>query len=162
MCHSVAREIEYRYLVENDAWRDDLAGAVPHRIEQGYVFAEDHGNLRVRIIDDRDAVVTVKGARAGATRPEYEWAIPLEDARGMVADLCTRPPIVKTRWQLAGPWQGWELDEFGGENEGLVIAEREVGSEDEDFSRPPWLGREVTAERKYANADLQFAPQPRR
>lgn len=156
------QEIEYRFLVESDAWRADLAGASSRRIEQSYAFAADHGNMRIRVVDGVEAIITIKGARDGAVRPEYEWPVDLETGRAMIADLCVRPPVTKDRWALSGPWDGWTVDEFDGENAGLVIAEREVDHVDEHFERPPWLGREVTDDRAYSNASLQFEPRPRR
>lgn len=155
------KEIEYRFLVDSDAWRSELEGARSRRIEQSYAFAADHGNMRIRIIDGTEAIITVKGARDGAVRPEYEWSVDLQTGQEMIADLCVRPPVTKTRWALAGAWEGWTVDEFDGENVGLVIAEREVEQVDEDFPRPPWLGREVTSDRAFSNASLQFEPQPR-
>ncbi|MGL4173260.1 MAG: CYTH domain-containing protein [Actinomycetota bacterium] len=151
-------EIEYRYLVESTNWKSSATHATVVRIEQGYIFATPEGNMRVRIVDGTDAVVTVKGARDSATRPEYEWPIEVPEARSMITDLCTRTPIVKTRWHLVGVYRGWVVDVFEGENAGLIIAEREVDSEEESFIKPEWLGRDVTRDRAYSNANLQFAP----
>jgi adenylate cyclase len=152
----MAYEIEYRFLVEGSEWRAHVASA--KQIEQGYLFAEKHGNARVRILDGVNAIFTVKGARSGPRRPEFEWEIALDEARSMIGEICGRPPIVKTRHQIGGLFAEWIVDEFFGENAGLIIAELEVETETETFLRPTWLGREVTDDERYSNANLQFRP----
>jgi adenylate cyclase len=151
----VGTEIEYRFLVGNDDWRAHIGGR--QEIEQHYMFSVEHGNARIRISDRTRATMTIKGARDGATRPEYEWELDLLVARAMVDDLCVGSPIVKVRSHLIDPYAGWVVDEFSGDNDGLVIAELEVTAEGE-IDRPEWLGAEVTHDRRFSNAELYSTP----
>ncbi len=150
----MAQEIERKFLLAGDGWRG-LAEGVEYR--QGYLCAEQARTVRVRIAGDQ-GFLTIKGAAAGITRSEYEYAIPVEDARALLDTLCPQPQIEKKRYTI--PFKGflWEVDEFFGLNQGLIVAEIELSYENQPFERPEWIGREVTADRRYANAALCIAP----
>ncbi len=145
-------EIERKFLVVGDAWRQAPATA----FVQGYLNRDKLRTVRVRIVEDA-AWLTVKGASAGATRAEFEYAIPLADARELLA-LCDGPLVRKRRRVVVHAGATWEIDEFEGDNAGLVVAEIELGSEDEAFEPPPWLGAEVTHDPRYFNSNLAASP----
>ncbi len=150
----MGREIERKFLVRGEGWRGDVLGSA--RIEQGYLSADPERVVRVRIQEGR-AMLTVKGRGQGASRPEYEYPIPLADARELLA-LCLRPPIVKTRHRVEYQGAGFEIDVFEAENAPLVLAELELAREDQPVPRPPWLGEEVTEDPRYTNAHLALHP----
>jgi adenylate cyclase len=140
----MAAEIERKFLVQGDGWRDG-----PHqRLCQCYLNRDKERTVRVRIAGD-EAFLTVKGITRGATRAEFEYPIPLKDAEQLLA-LSDGPIIEKNRHVI--------VHEFFGENAGLVVAEIELQSEDQPFSRPPWLGQEVTHDRRYYNSNLAGHP----
>lgn len=145
-------EIERKFLVVGSDWKPE-AGV---RMCQGYLNRDKARTVRVRVAGDA-AFLTVKGISRGATRAEFEYAIPLADAQQLLA-LCDGPLIEKTRYVI--PYQGttWEVDEFLGDNAGLVVAEVELQSEDQPFARPPWLGAEVTQDARYFNSSLASVP----
>lgn len=143
------KEIERKYLVVSDEYKQ---GARPVYIHQGFLSTEKERVVRVRIIDSK-AFLTVKGITKGISRVEFEYEIPLEDARTLLK-LCVQPTIEKTRYILSFEEKTWEVDEFYGENEGLVIAEIELESEDEEFIKPPWIGEEVSNDSRYYNSNL--------
>ena len=145
-------EIERKYLVVGDAWRQAPATAYA----QGYLNRDKRRTVRVRIVEDA-AWLTVKGASAGATRAEFEYAIPVADARELLA-LCDGPLVRKRRRVVVHAGATWEIEEFEGDNAGLVVAEIELGSEDEAFEPPPWLGAEVTHDARYFNSNLAASP----
>jgi adenylate cyclase len=147
-------EIERKFLVEGDVWRQGSRG---RRIRQGYLSADPGRSVRVRLVGD-DAWLTVKGASAGCTRVEFEYPIPTQDALHLLDELCIRPVIDKTRHDIRYGGHRWEIDEFDGANEGLVIAEIELDSETEAFERPPWLGAEVSDDPRYYNVNLARHP----
>jgi adenylate cyclase len=120
---------------------------------QGYLSTHHQRVVRVRTIGQR-GVLTIKGASMGASRDEYEYDIPFKHAEEMLGRLCEQPTIEKHRFTLSFKSFVWEVDEFHGENEGLVVAEIELKSEDEDFEKPDWIGEEVTADSRYFNANL--------
>ena len=150
----MAHEIERKFLVADEAWRGLAPGTL---FRQGYLSTIKERTVRVRVAGGR-AFLTVKGISVGATRREYEYAIPPGDANEMLDSLCERPIIEKTRYRI--PMEGfiWEVDEFTGANAGLVIAEIELADEDQAFPRPAWLGREVTGDPRYYNANLIAHP----
>lgn len=150
----MAKEIERKFLLANDHWRG-LVPAVHYR--QGYLHASHECTVRVRIAGSM-AYLTVKGATQGASRSEYEYAIPMEDARAMLDELCPQPQIEKYRSTI--PYQGfvWEVDEFLGVNQGLIVAEIELAEEGQTFPVPDWIGREVTGDSRYYNAALCQRP----
>ncbi len=146
-------EIERKFLVEGDAWR---VGASPSRIVQGFLSRDPERIVRVRLRDG-EAFLTIKGKGSGLARVEVEVAIPAEEARQLLP-LCLPPLIEKTRHLVTWAGHLWEIDEFYGDNAGLVVAEVELAAEDEIFERPPWLGREVSEDFRYSNAALSERP----
>lgn len=149
-------EIERKFLVATDEWR---SGAIGVRYRQGYLMSRDTPQtvVRIRIEGDR-AYLTIKGQNKGISRPEYQYEIPLSHADEMLNNLCAQPLIEKKRYKIEYDGQVWEIDEFDGDNHGLIIAEIELHAENEAFSRPPWLGREVTDDPRYYNANLVRNP----
>jgi adenylate cyclase len=145
-------EIERKFLVGGDDWRQAPGKA----FAQGYLNRDKQRTVRVRIVEQA-AWLTVKGASSGATRAEFEYAIPLDDARAMLA-LCDGPLVRKVRRVVHFGGHAWEIDEFQGDNAGLVVAEIELHAEDEAFERPGWLGAEVTHDPRYFNSSLATAP----
>ena len=145
-------EIERKFLVVGDDWRH--APAVPYA--QGYLNRAKERTVRVRVVQDA-AWLTIKGASAGATRAEFEYPIPVADARELLA-LCDGPLVRKTRRVVVHAGATWEIDEFEGDNAGLVVAEIELPSEDAAFEPPPWLGAEVTHDPRYFNSSLATVP----
>jgi CYTH domain-containing protein len=147
-------EIERKFLVEGNGWRP-LAVEILYR--QGYLNGDKQRTVRIRTDGDR-AFITIKGPVTGITRAEYEYEIPVADANIILEKLCEKPLIEKIRHRITVGQHTWEIDEFLGENAGLIIAEVELLREDETFERPPWLGREVTGDPKYYNANLVRNP----
>ena len=145
-------EIERKFLVSGDAWRNN--SGVPYR--QGYLNRDKARTVRVRIAGDT-AFLTIKGKSTGATRAEFEYPVPLEDAQALLA-LCDGPLIEKTRYIVLYAGHRWEVDEFAGDNAGLVVAELELSAEDEAFEHPAWLGTEVTHDARYFNSNLATHP----
>jgi adenylate cyclase len=145
-------EIERKFLVVGDAWRSAPAKAYA----QGYLNRDKQRTVRVRVVEDA-AWLTVKGASVGATRAEFEYPIPVADAREMLA-LCDGPLVRKLRRVVVHAGATWEIDEFEGDNAGLVVAEIELASEDAAFDPPPWLGAEVTHDARYFNSNLAATP----
>lgn len=148
-------EIERKFLVRDDRWR--ASAGHPVLIRQAYLPRSESVSLRVRIIDNEKATLTLKAPVAEIRRLEFEYPIPLEDSAAMLA-LRDGGLIEKFRYRL--PWQDlvWEIDVFQSENEGLIVAEIELPHEDKTFEKPDWLGREVTSERRYSNASLAKLP----
>lgn len=154
----MAVEIERKFLVCGSEWK--AVAAQRCRMRQGYLNRPGRASVRVRI-EERRALLNIKQAVIGAERLEYEYPIPLSDAEQMLASLCEGAVLDKTRYYLRVGAHLWEVDEFHGDNAGLVIAEIELAHVGEDFIRPPWLGQEVTAERRYYNAALAHHPYAR-
>lgn len=150
-------EIERKFLLANDAWRG-LGQPTPMR--QGYLAADPVRTVRVRIEGER-AVLTIKSKSEGASRGEWEYEIPVPDAAELLDRLCERPLVEKTRHRIEHLGHTWEVDEFAGENAGLVVAEIELDSEDEFFDKPDWIGREVTGDPRYYNSSLIRLPYSR-
>lgn len=151
----MAQEIERKYLVKDDSWRAVAGAGTSYR--QGYLSTDKGRVVRVRVQGDR-AVLTIKGERVGVSAAEYEYPIPVPDAEEMLAKLCLRPLIEKVRYELRYDDLVWEIDEFHGENQGLLVAEVELESEDQDVPLPPWVDREVSDDRRYSNASLVHHP----
>lgn len=147
-------EIERKFLVTGDGWR---AGAVGEPYRQGYVGRSDRATVRVRVAG-RSAFLTVKGEGPGRVRAEFEYPIPLDDAEDMLRTLCGRSVIEKTRYEVVHGGRVWHVDEFGGANRGLVLAEVELDHPDSAFDPPDWIGREVTEDPRYRNASLVDSP----
>jgi len=146
-------EIERKFLVREGAWRE--AGAETYR--QGYLSTVKERTVRVRTINDK-GYLTVKGISVGASRLEFEYEIPFQDAEELLDSLCERPLIEKKRYKLDHGGLTWEIDVFFGDNEGLVVAEVELQSEDQLFERPEWVREEVTNDSRYFNANLISNP----
>ena len=143
-------EIERKFLLRGDGWR---GLGQPVLLRQGYLSSHKERVVRVRI-EGGQAMLTIKGRTQGASRGEWEYPIPLADAAELLDGLCEQPLIEKYRSRIAVGAHVWEVDEFLGANAGLVVAEIELGSEDEAFDKPDWLGEEVTADVRYLNANL--------
>ena len=143
-------EIERKFLLAGDAWR---TLGEPVLLRQGYLSSNPDRTVRVRIEGDQ-GTVTIKGRSVGATRGEWEYPIPLADAGELLERLCEQPIIEKFRRRIAIGVHTWEVDEFIGANQGLVVAEIELDSEDQQFAQPDWIGEEVTTDRRYYNSSL--------
>ena len=149
----MAKEIERKFLVKKELWRPKDEGVA---IAQGYLAADAARAVRVRLAGER-AYLTVKGPTKGVERLEFEYEIPADEARAMLA-LCERPWIEKRRYRERYGAHIWEIDCFSGENEGLIVAEIELARADEAFEAPPWLGEEVSEDSRYLNASLLRLP----
>jgi len=150
----MAKETERKYLIKSTEYRH-LAEAVNYR--QGYISRSAEKVVRIRIAGDK-AFITIKGAAAGYTRDEFEYEIPPEDARQMLDELCEKPLIEKKRRVIALTGKTWVVDEFEGENEGLIVAEVELLFSDEPFEIPEWIGKEVSGDPRYYNSNLVINP----
>ena len=152
----MAQEIERKFLVLDDSFKHE-AFSKSH-IQQGYICSERGRTVRVRIRDDR-AYLTIKGPseNGGLSRYEFEREIPLEDGRQMM-QLCEPGIIDKTRWLVKSGNHTFEVDEFFGDNEGLVVAEVELAHEEEPYEKPHFIGKEVTGDRRYYNSQLRLCP----
>lgn len=151
----MAKEIERKFLVKGDEWRDQCGAAVQTR--QGYLAIESNCTVRVRQQEER-AFLTIKGEPDGMTRLEFEFPIPAADAGELLERLCLQPCIDKLRYEVRYAGKKWEVDEFLGENQGLLVAEIELESEEEGVELPPWVGEEVTGDPSYGNASLARHP----
>lgn len=148
----MATEIERKFLVKGTPWRQG-AGT---RYSQGYLSREKERTVRVRVAGEK-AFLTIKGLSRGASRAEFEYGIPVADAEQLLK-LCDGPIIEKNRYVIEHAGATWEVDEFLGDNAGLVVAEIELQSEDQQFERPSWVGAEVTHEQRYFNSSLVTHP----
>ena len=148
-------EIERKFLVNGDYKKEAYKA---YRIIQGYICSSSGRTVRVRIRDDK-GFLTIKGKPrdGGFGRFEWEKEIPLEEAKNLIA-LCEKGVIDKTRHLVKVDDHVFEVDEFHGDNEGLTVAEVELGSEDEAFTKPSWLGEEVTWDKRYYNSKLLHNP----
>lgn len=147
-------EIEHKFLVKNDSYRSMAVSE--SEIMQGFLSRVPERTVRVRVRGDK-GFITIKGKGSGAAHPEFEYEVPLDDAKQMLS-MCEPPVINKTRYIVMHDGNRWEVDEFHGELQGLVIAELEVVSEEYRFSLPPFVGLEVTGDRRYYNSQLGVAP----
>lgn len=150
----MCKEIERKFLVIGDTWK--VLGT-PKVFRQGYLNDEKERTVRVRIAGDK-GFLTIKGKNTGAVRAEFEYEIPVEDASKMLENLALRPLIEKTRTVIDYRGHTWEVDEFTGENAGLVVAEIELTQENEIFDKPDWIGEEVTGDARYYNSSLITHP----
>lgn len=148
-------EIERKFLVSADGWR--TSAVLARRFRQAYLCTNDRITVRIRLMDDTDAVVTMKSAEAGLSRQEFEYAIPPEDARQLLA-LREGAIVEKTRHNVPFGGFTWEVDVFLGANQGLVVAEIELERADQEFDRPDWLGEEVSHDLRYYNSELARHP----
>ena len=149
----MGKEIERKFLVTGEAWRK---GEVSD-YRQGYLSIDKQRTVRVRVAGDV-ARLTVKGITEGATRAEYEYPIPVADAKSMLETLCLRPLIEKRRYRIRHGGMTWEIDEFFGDNAGLIVAEIELEDEQRPLDKPAWVGEEVTSDPRFYNANLVTSP----
>ena len=147
-------EIERKFTIANDSWRSMVNAS--RRVKQGY-FASQGPTMRLRV-QSNEAFLTIKGPTTGLSRDEYEYAIPVQDAEEMLQAFCIQPYIDKTRHLVAHDGLTFEVDEFHGANAGLIVAEVELQSENQTFSRPDWLGEDVSMDTRYRNLALVFHP----
>jgi adenylate cyclase len=150
----MAQEIERKFLVKSDDWRH---GVKPLHTSQGYLCSAEQSTVRVRIMGAK-GYLTVKGKNKGLSRSEYEYEIPTNDAKEMLTTLCQQPNIEKNRYHVEYAGMTWEVDEFLKENQGLVVAEVELESEEQQVELPPWVGEEVSHDPKYLNVNLMKHP----
>ena len=150
----MAKEIERKFLVKGDAWRS-LAEGVSYR--QGYLNSQKERTVRIRTVGEK-AYLTVKGPTRGVTRTEFEYEIPYEDCLAMLEELAEKPIIEKKRYRIPAGSYVWEVDEFFGVNEGQILAEIELPSEDAVFEKPDWIGEEVSGDPRYFNSSLVANP----
>lgn len=147
------KEIERKFLVTDNHWRS--APGIKYR--QGYISRSEQRSVRIRTTPDK-AFLTIKGTSTGITRLEFEYEIPMTEANELLNLMCEKPIIEKTRHKIEHEGMTWEVDEFHGENSGLVVAEIELESEDQKFSKPDWIGEEVTGDSRYLNVNLIVNP----
>ena len=148
----MAIEIERKFLVTGNDWQS----ANPTHYCQGYLSRDKHRTVRVRIAGEAGAL-TIKGSTTGASRAEFEYSIPLSDAKSLL-QMCDEPLVEKNRRVVDYAGMTWEVDEFLGDNTGLVIAEVELDSEDQEIELPSWVGSEVTDDPRYYNSNLSVTP----
>lgn len=150
----MAIEIERKFLVKGDSWRSLGTGTI---YRQGYIATVNGATVRVRIAGET-GYITIKGKTQGMSRQEFEYPIPIADAQMMLDTLCDRPLIEKIRYRINLRGLLWEVDEFLGENQGLILAEVELTNEEQTIELPDWIDREVTSDRKYYNSSLTNYP----
>lgn len=148
------KEIERKFLVNNSEFKNLSRGIL---IRQGFLSSDKERVVRIRIIEDK-AYITIKGLSIGATRSEFEYEIPLNDAAVILNELCKKPIIEKYRYMIKTGNSVWEVDEFIGLNAGLIIAEIELEHENQTFDIPDWIGKEVTGDPRYYNSNLISNP----
>jgi CYTH domain-containing protein len=150
------QEIERKFLVIGDGWRKAAGAGLTCR--QGYVTSEpESATVRVRLLGGR-GFLTIKGATQGISRPELEYEIPADDAEYMIQNLCGERRVEKRRYTLKIGRAVWEIDEFSGQNAGMILAEIELESENQSFEKPEWLGEEVSYDHRYTNVALARRP----
>ena len=150
----MAIEIEHKYLVIDDSYKS--AAICTHKIMQGYLSDKREQTVRIRTIDEK-AFVTIKGITKGASRLEYEYEIPFEDAVDMLQNVCLKPIISKTRHIVEFDGERWEIDEFHESLTGLTLAEIELPNESHQYSKPNFIGKNVTGDTRYYNSNLAKA-----
>ena len=146
----MGKEIERKFLVTSEAWRA-LAQGTMYR--QGYLNSFKERTVRIRTVGEK-AFLTIKGITVGATRAEYEYEIPFGECNAMLDTLAEKPIIEKKRYKIKHAGLTWEVDEFFGENAGLIVAEVELESEDQKIDKPEWIGNEVSGDPRYFNSNL--------
>ena len=150
----MGREIERKFLVQGDGWREGAQGVL---MRQGYLSRERERTVRVRLAGGR-GYLTVKGINEGISRLEYEYEIPAADAAEMLDTLALRPLVEKIRYRVPFGGRTWEVDEFLGDNAGLIVAEIELEAVDSPLEKPAWAGAEVSADPRYFNSSLSRRP----
>ena len=150
----MAQEIERKFRVANDDWRAMASSS--SSLKQGYLSSSAEATVRVRL-EDNLGTLTIKSKTKGITRNEFEYAIPAQEAKELLI-ICSGPLIEKTRYRIPQENHTWEIDVFEGDNDGLIIAEIELTSEDDYFVKPQWLGEEVSGDSRYYNSNLVTHP----
>ncbi|MBS0003127.1 MAG: CYTH domain-containing protein [Thioalkalivibrio sp.] len=153
----MSREIERKFLLKNDRWRASVQQS--RSLRQGYLCGNERASVRVRL-EDREANLNIKSATLGVERLEFEYPVPVDDARLLLSELAGQV-VEKTRHEVTVGGHCWEIDEFAGANAGLVVAEIELDDADEPFDRPDWLGEEVSEDPRYYNTELARHPYSR-
>lgn len=151
----MAKEIEKKFLLKNAQWRGSIQQS--RQFIQGYLVDTKKASVRVRLEGEK-AYINIKSATLDVTRDEYEYEIPLNDAREMLDNLCDKPLIEKIRHDVMHDNKKWEIDEFQQDNEGLIVAEIELSAVDEVFAMPDWVGQEVSDDVRYYNVCLVKQP----
>jgi adenylate cyclase len=149
-------EIERKFLVKNESWRTHTVAT--QSLEQGYFETTPSVAIRVRIINNAKAFLTLKGKQSGISCAEFEYEIPLSDAQELLSHFCEPRIVRKSRHIVDHRGHRWEIDVFEGKNKGLVVAEIELNSETETFFMPDWVGFDVSADKRYTNASLARNP----
>jgi adenylate cyclase len=158
----MGQEIERKFLLRHDGWRPLATGQL---YRQGYIPTQGSQTVRLRIVGDR-GFLTIKGPTVGVSRSEFEYEIPVAEAEEMLDNLCAKPLIEKYRHRITVDQWIWEVDEFLGANQGLILAEVELASDAELPTIPDWIGDEVSGDRRYFNSYLvdhpfeSWAPEP--
>ncbi len=150
----MAIEIEKKFLVNGEDWKEGSSSKIYY---QGYLCSGSGQTVRIRIAGDK-AWLTIKGKHTNISRLEFEYPLPLDEAQILLDEVCEQPIIHKRRFFKKYEGFTWEIDEFYGDNQGLVLAEIELEREDQEFPRPAWLGKEVTHDGRYYNANLRSHP----
>lgn len=151
----MAIEIEHKFLVRDDSWREQVYHS--KHLRQGYLVSDEVRSVRVRIADN-EAHLNIKSGTLGISRSEYDYPIPLEDAQEMLQNLCRKPLLEKTRHFVRHGDHIWEIDVFEGDNTGLVLAEVELKQANEPFELPVWVGEDVSHDPRYYNSRLAEQP----
>ena len=151
----MGQEIEKKFLVNHDKWKQ-LDKPEGELYRQGYLISEPNKTIRVRHTNKK-GFLTIKGITIGATRPEYEYEIPINEAKELLENFSISE-LSKIRYKISFDNKTWEVDEFLGDNVGLIVAEIELKREDESFNLPEWVDTEVTEQVKYYNSNLAIKP----
>ncbi|WP_412467300.1 CYTH domain-containing protein [Pedobacter sp. KLB.chiD] len=151
----MGKEIERKFLIHQLNW-DKLAKPKGKLLRQGYLLTDKTKTIRIRATESK-GFLTIKGETIGATRLEYEYEIPVGEATELL-DNFSASELSKTRYEIEFNGKLWEIDVFSGDNEGLIVAEIELESEEETFDLPDWIGKEVTEEERYYNSNLTVRP----
>ena len=154
--NSKRTEIERKFLVKNYDWKRGSEGVV---FQQGYLSTDSSRTVRIRL-EGKVGKLTIKGRKKGISGDEFEYDIPLNDAKYLLKNLCKQPTILKKRYKVYYRGLVWEVDVFQGENKGLVIAEVELKNPGQEIKIPNWVGKEVTSDRRFRNANLVTNPYP--
>lgn len=151
----MATEIEHKYLVNLDIWKS-IIPKISFEIRQAYLQTDPEKTIRIRT-KGKHGFITIKGKNVGASRLEFEYEIPIADANELINKFCSNL-IEKTRHIVTHEGNDWEVDEFKGLNDGLIVAEIELTDESEKYSIPNWVGKNVTDDLRYANSNLTIKP----
>lgn len=151
----MAIEIERKFLVDKEKW-EQLEKPTPKHLRQGYIFSDESKTIRVRVADDL-GYITIKGSTTGMSRSEFEYSIPANEGKELL-DSFAVSELEKYRYNINYAGKLWEVDVFLGDNQGLMVAEIELESEDEQFELPQWVTTEVTGDKRYYNSKLSTHP----